>query len=94
VRDKIEARYANALGQAELAQTSVEGRMLEVQKATLDVAGASRLDQIRASMGGSEPQAVEGSRAAGAIEQGVPPVQQSTASERAAQPAERPDQQA
>jgi hypothetical protein len=37
---------------------------------------------------------VEGSRAAGAIEQGVPPVQQSTASERAAQPAERPDQQA
>ena len=52
VRDKIEARYANALGQAELAQSSVEGRMLEVQKATLDVAGASRLDQIRASMSG------------------------------------------
>ena len=50
VRDKIEARYANALGQAELAQSSVEGRMLEVEKATLDVAGASRLDQIRASM--------------------------------------------
>ena len=63
VRDKIEARYANALGQAELAQSSVEGRMLEVQKATLDVAGASRLDQIRASMGGSGPTAVEGSQA-------------------------------
>jgi phage shock protein A len=95
VRDKIEARYANALGQAELAQSSVEGRMLEVQKATLDVAGASRLDQIRAAMGGSaEPQAVEGSRAAGAIEQGVPPVQQPAAEQREAQPAERPDQQA
>jgi phage shock protein A len=95
VRDKIEARYANALGQAELAQTSVEGRMLEVQKATLDVAGASRLDQIRASMGGgSEPQAVEGSRAAGAIEQGAPPVQQPAAEQLEAQPAERPDQQA
>jgi phage shock protein A len=94
VRDKIEARYANALGQAELAQTSVEGRMLEVQKATLDVAGASRLDQIRASMGGgSEPQAVEGSRAAGAIEQGTPSVQQPGAEQREAQPAERPDQQ-
>ena len=65
VRDKIEARYANALGQAELAQTSVEGRMLEVQKATLDVAGASRLDQIRASMGGSGTPAVEGSQPAG-----------------------------
>src|SRR5919199_232806 len=55
VRDKIERRYANALGQAELAQTSVEGRMLEVQKATLDVAGASRLEQIRASLGGGAP---------------------------------------
>src|SRR5215212_460186 len=30
VRDKIEARYANALGHAELAQNSVEGRMQEV----------------------------------------------------------------
>src|SRR3954471_7693156 len=78
VRDKIEARYANALGQAELAQTSVEGRMLEVQKATLDVAGASRLDQIRASMGAG-PAAVEGSPAAAAIEQGAPSVQQPAA---------------
>jgi hypothetical protein len=43
-------------------------------------------------MGGSEPQAVEGSRAAGAIEQGAP-VQTPTTSEREAQPAERPDQQ-
>jgi len=94
VRDKIEARYANALGQAELAQSSVEGRMLEVQKATLDVAGASRLDQIRASMGGSGPTAVEGSQPAAAIEQGAPPVGQPAAAEREAQPAERPDQQA
>ena len=30
VRDKIEQRYANALGSAELAQNSVQGRMLEV----------------------------------------------------------------
>ena len=65
VRDKIEARYANALGQAELAQSSVEGRMLEVEKATLDVAGASRLDQIRAAHGGGARPAVEGSPAAG-----------------------------
>ncbi len=52
VRDKIEARYAKALGQAELASTSVEGRMLEVQKSTLDSAGSARLDQIRASIAG------------------------------------------
>jgi phage shock protein A len=52
VRDKIERRYANALGQAELASSSVEGRMLEVQKSTLDMAGSARLDQIRASIEG------------------------------------------
>src|SRR5690606_38267274 len=50
VREKIERRYATAMGRAELASTSIEGRMLEVQKSTLDLAGASRLEQIRASM--------------------------------------------
>ncbi|MCW2666101.1 MAG: hypothetical protein JWN57_1063 [Frankiales bacterium] len=54
VRDKIEQRYARALGSAELASNSVEGRMLDVQKSTLDMAGASRLDQIRASLGGNQ----------------------------------------
>ena len=54
VREKIERRYANALGSAELASDSVEGRMLEVQKSTLDFAGSSRLDQIRASMAGEQ----------------------------------------
>ena len=59
VREKIERRYANAMGRAELAQNSVEGRMLEVQKSSLDLAGASRLEQIRASMSGGQ-QAVGG----------------------------------
>ncbi len=54
VREKIERRYANALGSAELASDSVEGRMLEVQRSTLDFAGSSRLDQIRASMAGEQ----------------------------------------
>jgi len=54
VRDKIEKRYATALGSAELAQNSVQGRMLEVEQATVDMAGASRLEQIRASLGGGE----------------------------------------
>jgi phage shock protein A len=52
VREKIERRYANALGTAELAQNSVQGRMLEIQQASVDMAGASRLEQIRASLGG------------------------------------------
>lgn len=54
VREKIERRYANAMGRAELASNSVEGRMLEVQKSTLDMAGQSRLEQIRASMAGGQ----------------------------------------
>jgi phage shock protein A len=53
VRDKIERRYANALGQAELAQSSVQGRMIEVEQAGVEMAGHSRLEQIRASMRGS-----------------------------------------
>ncbi len=52
VRDKIERRYANALGQAELAQNSVQGRMAEVEQASIQLAGHSRLEQIRAEMGG------------------------------------------
>ena len=52
VRDKIERRYANAMGAAELAQNSVQGRMLEVQQASVQMAGHSRLEQIRASMRG------------------------------------------
>ncbi len=54
VREKIERRYATATGRAELAGTSVEGRMLEVQKSTLDMAGQNRLEQIRASMAGEQ----------------------------------------
>jgi phage shock protein A len=64
VREKIEARYAKALGSAELAQNSVEGRMLEVQKSTLEMAGHSRLEQIRASMSGQQLEAPKPSAAA------------------------------
>lgn len=53
VREKIERRYANALGQAELAQNSVEGRMAEVEQAGVQLAGHSRLEQIRAEMAGN-----------------------------------------
>jgi phage shock protein A len=60
VRDKIEQRYANAMGRAELASNSVEGRMLEVQKSSLDLAGQSRLEQIRASMAGEKLGAAPG----------------------------------
>ncbi|AEB43538.1 MULTISPECIES: PspA/IM30 family protein [Micromonospora] len=66
VRDRIERRYANAMGRAELASNSAEGRMLEIQKATLDTAGTARLDQIRASMAGEQLGAGTGQGAVGA----------------------------
>jgi phage shock protein A len=67
VRDKIEQRYATAMGRAELASNSVEGRMLEVQKSSLDMAGSSRLEQIRASMAGEK---LGGAQAQPQVEQG------------------------
>ncbi|RAV31322.1 PspA/IM30 family protein [Corynebacterium heidelbergense] len=50
VRDKIEQRYATALGSQELVQDSVQGRMDEVAAASTDMRASSRLEQIRAEM--------------------------------------------
>ncbi|WP_296130855.1 PspA/IM30 family protein [uncultured Corynebacterium sp.] len=58
VRDKIERRYSNALGQAELAENSVSNRMQEIEQAGVQLAGHSRLEQIRAEM--NSPKSVEG----------------------------------
>ncbi len=68
VRDKIEKRYTTALGSAELASNSVQGRMMEVQASTTEMAGQSRLDQIRASMAGGSvtPQVTSGTSATSA----------------------------
>ncbi|MGZ7496845.1 PspA/IM30 family protein [Corynebacterium sp. ZY180755] len=54
VREKIERRYANALGSAELAENSVENRMAEIEQAGVQLAGHSRLEQIRAEMNAGE----------------------------------------
>lgn len=51
VRDKIEARYAKAIGAGELTEASVEGRMLEIEQASMNVAAISRLDEIRGELG-------------------------------------------
>jgi phage shock protein A len=51
VRDKIEARYAKARGAAELNESSVEGRMLEVEQAAANSEAQARLAQIRAQLG-------------------------------------------
>jgi phage shock protein A len=51
VRDKIESRYAKAKGMAELTESSVESRMLEVEQASMNVEAQARLSQIRAQLG-------------------------------------------
>ena len=74
VREKIERRYATALGRADLASTSIEGRRLEVQKATLDLAGSSRLEEIRRAMAGPAAQpAVEAGAETPAVTAGEAP---------------------
>ncbi|WP_257203380.1 PspA/IM30 family protein [Corynebacterium cystitidis] len=50
VRDKIERRYADALGQQELMGNAVNDRIAEISAAGTDMKAAAKLDEIRASM--------------------------------------------
>ena len=68
VRDKIEQRYARAVGAAELQGETVESRMLEVEQAAMDSEAQHRLSQIRAQLG-LEPVVAE--TAAPAVESGA-----------------------
>ena len=70
VRQKIETRYAKALGAAELSGQSVEARMLEVEQAAMNTQAQTRLDAIRAQLGiapagGTQAPAVGAAGAAG-----------------------------
>jgi phage shock protein A len=55
VREKIETRYARALGEADLRSGSVSSKMMEVEKAQFDAEASARLESIRASLGSGEP---------------------------------------
>ena len=73
VRQKIEARYAKAMGAAELAGESVEHRMLEVEQAAMSSEAQARLASIREQLGiapaaepEAAPKAVDTSKAAAA----------------------------
>lgn len=50
VREKIEQRYAQALGSQELVENSVQGRMSEIESAGNDMRASSRLEEIRAQL--------------------------------------------
>lgn len=51
VREKIEARYAKAKGTAELVDSGVESRMLEIEEAARNTEARARLDEIKAQLG-------------------------------------------
>ncbi len=51
VRAKVESRYAKAKSMSELQGASVEGRMLEVEQASMNVEAQSRLSEIRSQLG-------------------------------------------
>ena len=79
VRAKIEERYAKAKGAAELQESSIEGRMLEVEQASLNVEAQSRLSEIRAQLGlesgvetGATEAALGQAQASQATAQGTP----------------------
>lgn len=52
VRDKIEGRYATALGSTELAEDSQAGRSIAQEQANRDAAARKRLEEIRRSVRG------------------------------------------
>jgi phage shock protein A len=74
VRDKIERRYAKALGTSELQGQSVESRMLEVEQASMNAEAQTRLAQIRDQLGIAAPaQAAPAVEPAPAPQEGSPP---------------------
>lgn len=56
VREKIEGRYGSALGAAELAAETPEGRTADEQYEERQRAAAERLAQIRAQMHDEQPE--------------------------------------
>jgi len=51
IRAKVEGRYAKAKGVSELTEASVEGRMIEVEQAAMNVEAQGRLSEIRTQLG-------------------------------------------
>ena len=73
IREKVESRYAKAKGAAELNESSVEGRMLEVEQASLNVEAQTRLSEIRSQLGLEAPAASEPAVATAPSEPAVAP---------------------
>jgi len=78
VREKIEARYAKAKGMSELTESTVEAKMLEVERAAMSTEAQARLSEIRTQLGIPAPTAEAAgsdaleSGASGEVESGTP----------------------
>ncbi|CAN5158486.1 phage shock protein PspA [soil metagenome] len=83
VREKIESRYAKARGMAELTETSVESRMLEVEQAAMNNEAQGRLAEISAQLGLTPAESPQ----AAAVDAGAPAAQQQPAAEGGPPPA-------
>ncbi|MFD6728842.1 PspA/IM30 family protein [Corynebacterium xerosis] len=70
VREKIESRYANALGAQELAANSHTGRMAEIEASGADARADARLAEIRAQMAAESGGNELGKGSAGELEAG------------------------
>ncbi len=55
VRDKLDQRYARAMGLADIAGVSVDTRLLEAETSAIEQQGLRRLEEIRRSMQLDEP---------------------------------------
>lgn len=73
IREKIEMRYAKAQGVAELSESSVESKMLEIEQAARNSEAKSRLDEIRSQLG-----LTTGSATAGELEDKIADSQAAT----------------
>lgn len=78
VREKIEARYAKAIGTSELSGQTVESQMLEVQQAAMGSEARSRLDSMRAELGMGDGGGTSGPNA-GELHPGSPETEQQPA---------------
>ncbi len=54
VQDKIESRYARAMGASEIQDLSVESKMIEVEQASMHTEAQARLSEIRSKLGIAE----------------------------------------
>ncbi len=68
IRNKVESRYAKAKGTSELNESSVEGRMREVEQASINMEAQTRLEEIRSQLGLGDQAEKETAKPASATE--------------------------